>query len=508
MTLAVLSVLVAEPLYFARSFAGDAQVHLVFAENAARGRFFEFNAGERVSGETSPGYMLLGATLFTVMPGRWVPVALKILGLSAWYLFCWLVYRVALKILADDGRRDRFWPAVAAIAAALIPGSVYNANVGMENGLFAAAIWLWIDLAATWHWFERDGSRESAGKEPALRELTLAGLLGLACWLRPEGFLVVGLAYTFRLWKRRPPSGRWTASLLIASAIGLASVAFQFAYTGDLVATSILSRRVLTMARSLPLGPLQIDPAFAERLILYLPLTAFSVVGLRRRGEPRSPLQTFLLALFALFFILYSFVTGAAQLARYAIFVMPIAAIWAARGARLLWENGGRSSRLLLALGGLVFIATNATESWYRKNHYSPELLLKAMLAPQERQAQSDDLLDELGRPVKRPIVLAVEAVQLRYELDDRFIVRSLDGRVDRTLLAFVHRSAVDHFGYLRARAVDALLATPNYNRDSSTSLTSLQALPPGGSMIREGLLFRRLPSSVGFAVSAVPSGE
>ena len=54
----------AEPFVFSGAFAGDAEVHMFFMESAAAGRFFEFNPGETVSGETSPGYMLLGAALF------------------------------------------------------------------------------------------------------------------------------------------------------------------------------------------------------------------------------------------------------------------------------------------------------------------------------------------------------------------------------------------------------------------------------------------------------------
>ena len=146
---------------------------------------------------------------------------------------------------------------------------------------------------------------------------------------------MLGLAHAFRYWKVRPSTGLWVTGLMVAGAIGLASIVFQFAYTGDLVATSILSRRVLTMRRALPLGPLQIDPAFAERLIFYLPLTTCFIVG-QRRSEVRPTIQTFLLALFFQFFVLYTFITGAAQLARYAIFLMPIVAIWAARGARLI----------------------------------------------------------------------------------------------------------------------------------------------------------------------------
>jgi hypothetical protein len=498
-----LLVIILEPLLFAGSFAGDAQVHLVFAESAARGHFFEFNPGQHVSGETSPGYMLLGAALFRCLPARWVPVALKLLGLLGWYLLCWLVYRVAQRVLAEDDDQERFWPAAAAVTAALIPGSVYNANVGMENGLFAVVVWLWIELGARWRWFER-GSSETRSPPGALRqEAALAGLQGLACWLRPEGFVVLGLAHLLRWRRARPPASLALSGLALASALGLASVAFQLVSTGDLVATSILSRRVLAMQRSLPFGPLLIDPAFAERLLLYLPLTVFAAIGARVRAPERTGLDAFLLTLFAAFFVVYTFGAGAAHLARYVIFVMPIVALYAVRGAREVWRQR-RSRRSLVALGALAFVVTSVGEVTYRRSQYSLGLLAKAMSAPGERRARTDDLLRRLeARPGGPPLVLALESVQLRYELDDRIVVRSLDGRVDRELFGFVHGGTVDHFGYLRALGVDALVGTADYNRrDREGSLVALGSLRPGQTVARGGLLFRRLPFLLGFSIS------
>ncbi len=496
--------IVFEPFLFAGSFAGDAEVHLVFAESASHGRFFEFNPGERVSGETSPGYMLLGAALFHVMPAHWVPVALKLLGLGAWYLLCWLVYRVATSIFAADGEERRAWPAVAAVTAALIPGSVYNANVGMENGLFAAVVWWWIELADRWSWFRPAEPRAEEG--PLGRELALATLLGVSCWLRPEGFVLAGAAHASRYWTARPRARRWLAGLSLVVVIGLASVVFQFACTGDWVATSILSRRVLTMSRSLSLGPLAIDPTFAGRLLLYFPLTACFVWGVCRRQSPGSELEKFLLTLLALFFVFYTCVTGSAQLSRYVIFLMPIFAIGAAHGARALWESGERNQRQLLAVAALVFGVTNVAELWYRRGHYSQDLLSSAMTAPRERRAQTDALLNELDQPSKRPVVLALEAVQARYELDGRITIRSLDGRVDRALLAFVHAGAIDHIGYLKARGVDYLFKPPSYNRDLSVwSLSDLATLKPGEAVRRDGLRLRRLTSAA-FAVETADS--
>jgi hypothetical protein len=189
-------------------------------------------------------------------------------------------------------------------------------------------------------------------------------------------------------------------------------------------------------------------------------------------------------------------VTGGAQLARYAIFLMPVFAIGAARGARIAWEGGQREGRMLLGLAALAFAATNIGESWYRRQRSSQDLLTNAMAAPTERRTRTDALLHELGDPAKRPVVLALEAVQMRYELDDRFLIRSLDGRVDRALLSFVHAGAVDHVGYLKLRGVDDFAIPPRYNRSPSTwSLAALSTLRPGETTSHDGLTFRRRTS-------------
>jgi hypothetical protein len=494
---AVLLAAALQPLAFLGAFAGVTQIHLVFAENFALGRFFEFNPGEVVSGETSPGYMLLGALLFRLLPTSAIPVALKLVNLAGWYALSGLIYLVARRCLNDRcGTQERSWPAVAALAAALIPGSSYNANVGMENGLFAALIWLWIDLAAAQNWFEGLQIGEESSGSSIGHELALGVLLGLACWIRPEGFVVLAFAATFKCWKTRRLSGPWVAGLVAAAMIGISSVAFQCAMTGDLVATSVLSRRVLTMKRSLMLGPLSFDPTFVERLAVYLPLSASFIVGVRTRARTPSGLEIFLFGLFILFFGVYSCLTGAAQLARYTIFLMPILAIGAAAGARFLWMSGHRHSRHLVVAAALIFCATDIGESWYRRGRFSQDLLSDAMAAPAHRRERTNALLQSLGDPAKRPVVLAVEAVQLRYTLDGRITVRSFDGRVDRTLLGFVHDGAVDHVGYLQARGVDYFFAPPDYNRDSRQwSLSALLVLGNGETLEHDGLLFRRLPS-------------
>jgi hypothetical protein len=486
-----------EPLLFRGHFAGDAVVHLAFAESAAHGRFFEFNPAERVSGETSPGYMLLGALFFRSTPAVWVPVALKVAGLAGWYALCWLVYRVAVRLLREPERAaERAWPALAALVAAALPGSVYNANVGMENGLFAALIWWWILLADRWRWFESvDGN--------ARRELTLAAMLGVSCWVRPEGWLVLLVAFGFRLVTLRPPLGRWLLGLGGAAGLGAACVAFQLAFTGDVIPTSVLSRRVLAMPNTYALGGVVVDPTLAKRLMAYFPLTALFAWGWRSGRRAVSATERFLRTMLLAFLVAYT-LGGSPQLGRYLIFLMPALAIGATRGARDAWRSTGRTAKGAVLLAALAMLGIDVVEAHYRMLSSSERDLRAAMQAPALRRESTDRFLRDLGDPTWRPVIVAFEAIQARYELDPRILVRSLDGRADRALLGFVRGGVVDHLGYLRARHVEYLANTPTYNRDRSAwSLASLGDLPPGDSVERDGVRLTRLEGEDIYRVSS-----
>lgn len=241
-----------QPLLYAGMYAGDAVIHLTFGENAAHGRFFEFNPGEVSSGVTSPGYMLILAALFWSLPAELVPYAVKILNVSAWLALSFVVWRLACRLIPD-----RYLAHAAGLVAAALPGSAYNSTIGMENGLFALLVY----LAVLAH---------------SRREWAVPLLLSAAIWIRPEGVIVVaiwyGLAGTQRDWCSW--KGR---AMCLASVAALA--AFHHGWTGEWVPGSGRSRMWLAFLDSWQIGPLNIDPKVALRLLVYAPLTIPALVG-------------------------------------------------------------------------------------------------------------------------------------------------------------------------------------------------------------------------------------
>ena len=511
-TLLGAAAVLAYPAAYLGMYAGDALIHLAYAENAAAGRWFEFNPGEKSSGVTSPGWMLLLAGCFKLAPAWYVPALVKALNLLAWYALALVVWLTARRVLGSDG-----WALLAALTAGLLPGSAYNATIGMENGVFALVVMLFLHLAARWQWLY--GDRLQA----RWRGVALGAALGAAAWLRPEGFVVgaVALAYAAAVLRRdglgtAGIAARLAAPCAVFAALAGSMLLFHLWMTGDLLMTSGVSRSVLPAAGSVQLGPVPFRPEFLERLLYYAPLTAAALLGgvllASGRVRPRTRTEPLMVVLFCAFFVLYSTVLGSEHLARYVAFLMPMLVIVGAVGARWLRETlpsaasprVRRLQRGAFALGAAGLAAVFAVETHLRMGLGTHDALRAAMAAPGERAAYSDRMLAALGNPERLPVSLAYVEVQVRYHLDDRFVIRSLDGRVDRTLLDHVEDGNYDHLGYVRERGVDFVMETPDYNRDPRAwSLSELTRIEAGEELARDGVVLRRLPAG-GYRVVSI----
>jgi hypothetical protein len=230
----------------------------------------------------------------------------------------------------------------------------------------------------------------------------------------------------------------------------------------------------------------------------------------RRSGDPSLIYFAYPAAIVAVFFILYSSILGAHHLSRYIIFMIPVMTLFSGLGAKSISENlnAGRKTKAALFVTSLILLGVLFSGEIYLRyksgSNYPSGGLWRAMEAPEARREFSDRMFDELGRPSKLPVSLAYQEVQIRYRLDQRFIIRSLDGRVDATLLNFIDaRGNYDHIGYVKARDVDFVMETPNYNRETNEwSLEDLKELKLGESLSLKSVIFTRLRQGfkVGFS--------
>jgi len=282
---------------------------------------------------------------------------------------------------------------------------------------------------------------------------------------------------------------------------------FLYSETGQVLPTSGLSRMGIGGQESFQIGFLPANLKFVKYLIYYFPLTISMILGFwvmfskRRSGNVPAIYYNYTGAAIIVFFILYSSILGAHHLSRYIIFLLPLMIMFSGLGAKLMSENWnwGRRIKMIVFIASMILLCGLFSGEIYARcksgSNYPVGELWRAMKAPETRREFSDRMFDELGSPSKLPVSLAYQEVQVRYRLDERFIIRSLDGRTDAMLLNFIDpHGNYDHIGYIKARDIDFIMETPNYNRKTDRwSLEDLTELKIGESMSLESILFTRL---------------
>lgn len=499
-------IIVIHPIFYFSMYSGDAEIHLVYAENAAKGHYFEFNFGEKSAGVTSPGYMLVLTSFFKIFPESIVPLAVKFLNIFCWYLLLYLIFILSRRLIGNE-----FWAWAVMLIVSLMPGAVYNATTGMENGIFGALFLFWLYLVIKWDWLAVTDAKTKRNPIPGI-------LLGILCWIRPEGFVLAVLAFMSKtlelVWSRiasKTPVHISLKHILTALMpfLLLSALYFGFLYseTGQLLPTSGVSRMGIGGQESFRIGSLPVNLKFVKYLIYYFPLTISMILGIwvlfskRRSGNVPVIYYAYPGATVIVFFILYSSILGAHHLSRYTIFLLPLMITFSGLGAKSMSENWNwaRKTKTVVFAASMILLGTLFAGEIYLRyksgSNYPSGELWRAMKAPGTRREFSDRMFDELGRPSKLPVSLAYQEVQIRYRLDERFMIRSLDGRTDAMLLDFVDvHGNYDHVGYVKARDVDFIMETPNYNREiNKWSLDDLTELKIGESLSLKSVIFTRL---------------
>ena len=90
------------------------------------------------------------------------------------------------------------------------------------------------------------------------------------------------------------------------------------------------------------------------------------------------------------------------------------------------------------------------------------------------RSTYSEDRAARKCEKNQRPIVVALQEVQIRLRLDENYIIYSLDGLVDHKIEEFIdQKNCIDHFEYLRSRRVRIVLEFHEFiPRDSNCGIT------------------------------------
>jgi hypothetical protein len=489
------------PLMYWWVFSGDAQIHLVYANNLLRGHPLEFNLNEPNSGETSMGFMLADAAIMWAFGAAAAPVVVKILCLSTLYLTAIAAWLIAARL----GVRPP-WREVAALFTLWLPGSVYNGMAGTENALFAAASCFFVFWTMLLHWCDEE-------EAPTLLQDGLAGLAaGALFWLRPETlplvFFLLFMRIVGTLWFNRP-IGRALAQIgvfgVIFAVTILAYVAIFMHYAHEAPYGAGRARRLLSIFQeSVWLGPISVNSKALIRVFSYFSIVgpALAAAGLAVFGnssDRSARLGTITLAgLFFGFLAAYVFnLLPSLHFARYTIFVWPYGLILAALGLQTTLQSPRLNRRAVIgaiAVLGASFVGVGGYETYLRRDMALGAALVEAQRTPERRSASSASLSQSLGLPVGARATLGVEEAQLRYGITDNFEIRSLDGVTDSRLLSYFCDEWIDHDGYLIDTRVDYLMEFPSHNHDRSVwSLSDLSQLGVGERVVRPGIIYTKI---------------
>lgn len=280
---------------------------------------------------------------------------------------------------------------------------------------------------------------------------------------------------------------------LVALAVLVPWYAYQYAQTGRLVTDSSIARLYNGRQGSLAVIPglLYVHPkAFLSLASAFLPLSLGFLVAaglllrefLRARGRRAAFYAACYAQLAAVLLVIagfafFTFVVGAEAFGRYFLPVFPFLFLAGVDGWRSL--VGGRQATsdrprtrttpsvvrglgpVVLLLAAAFLVATSALDAYRRlgPGRFTPERALDViygpanrqyyaanlpflLAAPPDRAALTDGFLADLGAldlaaEAGRKLSIAVTEVQLRYFLDERVDVYSLDGRTSADILRY-----------------------------------------------------------------------
>lgn len=423
----------------ALTFGGDPEIHLVFAKHALAGHPLQFNIGDYSSGETSPLYMVALAGIMAVGGVFAAAVSMKVLGVLSLLGLATLLFRETRTILG------RGHPLASLLPLALIamPSSTFQSQLGMENMPFALGMAL-LQL-------------ESIKPQSRARYAVGTFLTAVLFLLRPEAVFLM----LFRLVNATTSSKDrvWRTSVVAAGAVACLIIVWVLEYsTGAPLYGAGLARSAIGRFESTPLAFANMR-FFSLRPLAFCayawPMMLVVVIRWRRLAAiERTGVLCLVAVPLALHFagILPNF-----HFSRYSLYLwFPMIHAFVAAVAVASWLP--RGSTLLMAIGPLC--AGGVEYGLRERLHVSANRRLLSTWAATRPGAiaRYSDMLCEIVTCGARPVVVAAHEVQVRLRLDERFIVRSLDGIVDYRFLPYIQPGGIDHVGYFAERNVDIVL--------------------------------------------------
>lgn len=477
--------------------AGDTVIHLIFAENAASGNWFTFNKLIPSGGESSPLYLIFVTALYKLSGAELIPYILIGCNVTAWLGVALLTRSTALALNIKP-----LYSTLCALAVAAMPGSVRNAVLGMENVYLALGLLIFLNISIKLNWL-------TTPQKPRTEFLLGLLLAAMAC-LRTEATIVIAILALYRhfiIWKTH----KYSISKHLKAAISPATAALLFLIqlgwyyhttNGQLPFAGGLARQVLAAQEAwFHLGPVAFNGKILTRLAAYFPLTLLALSGAiySINQHPKKEWFRVFTLISAIMIPFFATLLPSGHLGRYTIFLWPLLALLAAYG----WQNMVADKKIAkyapqtgIALC-IMLLGIYLSENILRYRTLAAGHPLKEIAqAPSNRPLFTNQKIAEWNLKNKKQINVAINEVQLRYFMDDRIKIISLDGIVNSDLRKYVHNGYYDHLNYLKDEHADIIAEFPNFNADKKQwALDQLQNLQPGSYLNKENIMLSKLPN-------------
>lgn len=461
--------------YYSGNWSGDPEIHIIFAKNLLEGNFLQFNSGEYSSGETSILYMLLVAVFASLLSPGLVPFAMKAVGLISLFI---IIYFISKRL------NDVYDKLVFIFATLSIPSLSFQAWLGMENMIFAVLFLLIFFSIVRQKYRFLHHTKTSC---------FLAAAAIITFFLRPEAIFLIFSGFIYNLLNRR--YGAAFIFLLSVAVIFFLINAFESLLGAPLHGAGQL-RALFSKneAYHLVIGALNfsINPKPAYYFIAASPfITALCFVLLFDRDTRKHDVKKFLFCGLMLsipwFLHLFSMLPNT-HYSRYQIYFLVTSAMLSVSFYNLANIRGNQKITVQIAILFTcisVFIWENTSRNIWFANSLTTNRIsqIYSSQLTETKDAKSADLCAAFKacNSIEHPIAVALQEVQLRLRLDDRYKVYSLDGIVDYNLGNFLDASnCINHFDYLKFRKVRILLEFQDYSPKGTDCGFTLQDVQQG----------------------------
>ena len=213
----------------------DAYIFIRYAQQAARGRLFQWSDGELSTGSTSLVFLLLH------LPGQWLFDGVA--GWSWWgswlgLLSLWALGLAGLRLLRAASVAEP-WPLAAGLALVWSGPIAWVSIAGMDSALGCAAL-LW--AAGSWIL----ACRPEYAAEEVRAHLGLLVAVAALPLFRPDFAVATGLAALALLARLGPELPRWSAVAVLLP--GLLSGALNWSMTGHFAPGGAIAKSILPLS--------------------------------------------------------------------------------------------------------------------------------------------------------------------------------------------------------------------------------------------------------------------